>query len=144
MKMLAKRLVPEARLPEYAHPGDAGLDVFANESVSLQPGERRAVGTGVAVAIPDGAVGLVWEKSGRALAEGLGTMAGVIDAGYRGEVKVVLINHGDTPVSIAAGEKIAQLLVQPVVRAELEEVTELPSSQRGADGFGSTGITASR
>ena len=138
-----RRLDGGLPLPAYAHPGDAGLDLRAAEEVALGPGERALVPTGLAVAIPEGYVGLVHPRSGLAVRHGLGLVnaPGTIDAGYRGEVKVALVNHDRTAsVSLARGERIAQLVVQPVVSAEVVEVDGLPaSSSRGEGGFGSTG-----
>jgi dUTP pyrophosphatase len=136
-------LDPDLPLPSYAHPGDAGLDLLASEDIELKPGDRAAVATGVAVAIPPGYVGLVHPRSGRALKEGL-TVAnapGTIDSGYRGEVKVILVNlDRDAPVHIKRGDKIAQLIVQRVESVNLEEVERLSDSDRGARGFGSSGL----
>lgn len=129
-------------LPRRAHAGDAGLDLVAAEDVVLPPGGRTAVATGWAVAIPDGMAGFVVPRSGNALRHGL-TVAnapGLIDAGYRGELKVILINLGDEPFSIAAGDRIAQLVIAPVSLGAAVEVQELPESDgRGEGGFGSTG-----
>lgn len=138
-----KRLDAELPLPAYAREGDAGLDLLAAEPAHLKPGERAAVPTGIAVAIPNGFAGFVHPRSGRALKEGL-TVAnapGTIDAGYRGEIKVILVNlDPNDPIHIERGEKIAQLVVQRVESAELVEVRELPTSERGEGGFGSTGL----
>jgi dUTP pyrophosphatase len=139
MKILFKKLHQEARIPHYAHPGDAGMDVYTNEAKTLQPDERHAFSTGVCMEIPEGYVALVWDRSGRAIKEGLKTMAGVIDSGYRGEVKIALLNTSTTPVSINPGDKIAQILIQAIERAEIQEVAELSDTQRGEGGFGSTG-----
>ena len=125
-------------LPEYATDGAAGADLRAAESVALPAGGRAAVATGVSVEIPAGYVGLVWPRSGLAVRHGIDTLAGVIDSDYRGEVKVVLVNHGPEPWAIAAGDRIAQLLVQPVARARFTRAALAPSG-RGAGGFGSTG-----
>lgn len=137
-----KRLDPDLPLPTYARPRDAGLDLLAAEDVELKPGERVAVPTGIAVAIPEGFAGFVHPRSGRSLKEGL-TVAnapGTIDAGYRGELKVILVNLDPTqPIYIDRGEKIAQLVIQRVESAHLIEVRELPDSERGEGGFGSTG-----
>jgi dUTP pyrophosphatase len=135
------RLDAAAVLPRYAHPGDAGLDLVAARSVELAPGARAAVPTGLAVEVPDGWVGLVHPRSGLARRHGV-TVAnapGTIDAGYRGEVQVLLVNLGDEPVAIAAGDRIAQLLLQRVGRVQVIEVDELEDSVRGAGGFGSSG-----
>jgi dUTP pyrophosphatase len=126
-------------LPEYASPGCAGADLRASEPVVLAPGARAAVPTGVRLQIPSGHVGLVWPRSGLAVRHGIDTLAGVIDSDYRGEVRVVLVNHGEQPVAIAPGERVAQLLVQPVVRAVFVANTALGHTGRGEGGFGSTG-----
>ncbi len=144
IELAVRRLRGDAVLPSYAHPGDAGLDLVAVEAVRLGPGERAAVPTGLAVAIPDGWVGLVHPRSGLARRHGL-TVAnapGTIDAGYRGEVQVLLVNLGSDPVEVAAGERVAQLLLQEVGRAQVIEVEDLDETARGAGGFGSTGTTA--
>jgi dUTP pyrophosphatase len=137
-----RRLDPDLPLPAYAHPGDAGADLVAAEDVELGPGERRLVPTGIAIALPDGFVGLVHPRSG--LAHRLGVTVlnspGTVDAGYRGEIKVNLVNHDPSAtVKIARGDRIAQLLVQRVERATFQAVDELPETARGAGGHGSTG-----
>lgn len=137
-----QRLHPDAVRPAYAHPGDAGMDLVSVEQVTLRPGQRHAVATGWAMAIPDGWVGLVHPRSGLALRAGL-TVAnapGTIDAGYRGEVKVILVNHGAEPVRIEVGQRVAQLLLQQVGAATVVEVEHLDSTTRGSGGFGSTGV----
>ena len=137
----AVRLDPGLPLPAHAKPGDAGLDLPASEAVALEPGERRLVPTGLAVAIPEGHAGFVLPRSGLAMHKGVTVLnaPGLIDSGYRGELKVLLINHGAEAVSIERGERIAQLVIQPVARARLVEADRLPDSLRGAGGFGSTG-----
>jgi dUTP pyrophosphatase len=137
-----RRLDPDLPMPAYAHPGDAGADLVAAADVELAPGERRLVPTGIAVAIPDGYVGLVHPRSG--LAHRLGVTLlnapGTVDAGYRGEILVNLVNHDPAAtVRIARGDRIAQLLVQRVERAVFHPVDELPATVRGAGGHGSTG-----
>ena len=141
MDLPAVRLDRELPLPAYARPGDAGLDLRASESVKLEPGERRLVSTGLAIAIPEGHAGLVLPRSGLAMQKGVTVLnaPGLIDSGYRGEVKVLLINHGPVVVAIERGERIAQLVIQAVARARLVEVERLPDSARGGGGFGSTG-----
>ncbi len=142
MKIQVVRIDPELPLPAHAHAGDAGLDLYAAEDVSLEPRGRAAVRTGLAMAIPEGYAGFVLPRSGRALHEALGVVnsPGLIDSGYRGEVMVILINHGRRhSIRITRGEKIAQLVVQQVTRVEFVEVEELPGSERGEGGFGSSG-----
>jgi dUTP diphosphatase len=135
------RLRPDAKLPGSQHPGDAGLDLAAAEGVTVKPGERAMVPTGVAVAIPDGHAGLVLPRSGLASKRGL-TLAnapGLIDAGYRGEVICAVVNLDPLEaVEISAGDRIAQLVVVPVAFPEPTEVGELPHSERGEKGFGSS------
>jgi dUTP pyrophosphatase len=126
-------------LPGYASPGAAGADLRASEPVVLPPGGRAAVPTGVHLELPEGHVGLVWPRSGLAVRHGIDTLAGVIDADYRGEVRVVLVNHGAEPFSVAPGDRIAQILVQPVCRAVFTRREALAGSARGPGGFGSTG-----
>jgi len=133
------RVTGTGALPEYATPGAAGADLRAAEAVSLPPGGRAAVATGVHLEIPPGHVGLVWPRSGLAVRHGLDTLAGVIDSDYRGEVRVVLVNHGAETVALAPGDRIAQLLIQRVERADFARVDDLALSARGPDGFGSTG-----
>ncbi|MDD5083514.1 MAG: dUTP diphosphatase [Candidatus Moranbacteria bacterium] len=134
-----KKLHPEAKIPSRAHLDDAGVDLYSVETIVLKPGDRAGVKTGIAVAIPSGFVGLVWDKSGLALKSGITIMGGVIDAGYRGEIQVIVKNLGDEDVAIEVGHKIAQLLIQKVELCEVEEVDELGEADRGENGFGSTG-----
>ncbi|SCE74063.1 deoxyuridine 5'-triphosphate nucleotidohydrolase [Micromonospora coriariae] len=132
----------ELPLPAYAHPGDAGADLVAAADVELPPGARALVPTGVAIALPEGYVGLVHPRSGLAARLGVTVLnaPGTVDAGYRGEILVNLINHDrETPAKISRGDRIAQLVVQRVARARFEPVAELPGSQRGTGGHGSTG-----
>jgi dUTP pyrophosphatase len=126
-------------LPDYASAGAAGADLRARESVVLPPGGRAAVATGVHVEIPAGHVGLVWPRSGLAVRHGIDTLAGVIDSDYRGEVRVVLVNHGDAAFRIEPGDRIGQLLVQKVERASFSRAGSLAATSRGEGGFGSTG-----
>ena len=142
IRLNIKRLDPSVELPSYAYTGDAGLDLRANEDVLLQPFERRLVSTGLAVAIPEGYAGFVQPRSGMALRRGL-SMAntpGLIDAHYRGELKVCAVNlDAHEPIVIERGERIAQLVIQRVPVVELVEVDELDETDRGAGGFGSSG-----
>jgi dUTP pyrophosphatase len=128
-------------LPAYARPGDAGLDLYAAETVTLAPGARALVPTGIALAIPPGFAGLVLPRSGLALRHGVTVLntPGLIDAGYRGEVKALLVNHGPESVTLQRGDRIAQLVVQRVEHVTLEPVRDLAPSARGTGGFGSTG-----
>ena len=141
LDIAAVRLDGELPLPAYAKPGDAGLDLRASELARLEPGQRRLVPTGLAVAIPGGHAGFVLPRSGLAMQKGVTVLnaPGLIDSGYRGELKVLLINHGAEPVTIARGERIAQLVIQRVASVTLVEVERLPDSARGVGGFGSTG-----
>lgn len=142
MKLQIKRLDPSLPLPSYARAGDAGLDLLAAEDVTLAPGDRYAVSTGIALAIPEGYAGFVHARSGRALREGLAlaNAPGLIDSGYRGEVKVIVVNLDPSEkIEIKREEKIAQLVIQPVAQADIEVVAELSESERGEGGFGSTG-----
>ena len=144
VEVLLRRLDPELEAPGYAHPGDAGADLRSRESFLLAPGERRLVPTGVAIAVPDGHAAFVHPRSGLAARYGISIVnaPGTIDAGYRGEVCVCLVNTDrETAVRISRGDRIAQLVLQPVSRAVFVDVTELPDSSRGAGGYGSTGST---
>jgi dUTP pyrophosphatase len=143
MRISVKRLDPDLPLPHYARASDAGLDLHAAQRVVIEPGARALVGTGLAVAIPPGWAGLVLPRSGLALRHGVTVLnaPGLIDAGYRGEVKVLLVNHDPrATATLERGERVAQLIVQTVAAVELVEVDELPASERGAGGFGSTGF----
>jgi len=133
-----KRLKPEAKMPTYAHPGDVGMDLYSLESYILKPGERRIFFVGFALEFPDGYGAFVMDKSSTSKA-GLKTMGGVFDAGYRGEYNVQLINLSDTDYHIEVGDKIAQLVILPVMIQKPEEVSELSETVRGTGSFGSTG-----
>jgi dUTP pyrophosphatase len=137
-----RRLHPDLPLPAYAHPGDAGADLRAAEEVVLPPGGRAVVGTGMALAVPEGYAAFVHPRSGLAASHGITVVnaPGTIDAGYRGEVRVVLLNTDPAePFTVRRGDRIAQLVVQPVARVRFLGVDELPGTPRGAGGFGSTG-----
>jgi dUTP pyrophosphatase len=137
-----QRLDPDLPLPSYAHPGDAGADLLTTVDVTLAPGERALVPTGVALALPDGYVALVHPRSGLAARHGLSIVnaPGTVDAGYRGEIKVLLINQDPAEsIELRRGDRIAQLVVQRFERARFVEVAELPASVRGDGGYGSTG-----
>jgi dUTP pyrophosphatase len=139
MILKVKKLSPDAILPSYAHPGDAGMDIYANETVTVKPGQAIKIKTGIAMEIPDGYVGLMWDKSGVAFNHKLKTLSGVIDSGYRGESLVSLINLGTEPYIVEKGHKIVQMLIQKVERVKIIEADELSDTSRGNGGFGSTG-----
>jgi len=135
------------RLPVYAHPGDAGADLCAAEAVTLEPGERHTVATGVAIALPEGYAAFVVPRSGLAMRHGLTIVnaPGTVDAGYRGEIRVTVLNTDRSmPYDIAVGDRIAQLIVMPVTRAVFVPVDTLPDSHRGTAGFGSSGYTVTQ
>lgn len=136
-----QRLDPELPPPEPAHEGDAAVDLAAREGVTLSPGQRAMIPTGIAVAIPPGYGGLVIPRSGLAARHGISVVngPGLIDSGFRGEVHVIVVNLGSEPYTFARGDRMAQLMIVPALTPELVEVEELPSSSRGAGGFGSTG-----
>jgi dUTP pyrophosphatase len=143
--VLVQRIDADVPLPAYALPGDAGADIVTAENITLAPGERAVLPTGLAIALPDGFAAFVHPRSGLAARAGLGLVnaPGTIDSGYRGEIKVIVINHDPAePVHLARGERIAQIVVQRVEQAEFVEVTELPDSERGVGGHGSTGGAA--
>jgi dUTP pyrophosphatase len=141
MQLKVKRLNPRAILPAYARDGDAGLDLFAVDAFAIAPGASALVGTGIAIELPPGTEAQVRPRSGLALKHSVTVLntPGTVDEGYRGEVGVILINHGPTPFTIEAGMKIAQLVVSPRIQVEVTEVAALQDSARGAGGFGSTG-----
>ncbi len=141
MKIPLQLLDPEMRIPQTAHPGDAGVDLQARQTVELRPGERTLMPTGIAVAIPTGHVGLVAPRSGLAARHGIGVVnaPGVVDSGYRGEVKVILVNHGTEAVVLERGDRIAQLIIMPFVPPVFEEVDDLSGTSRADGGFGSSG-----
>ncbi len=142
VEVLVRRLDPDLPLPAYAHPGDAGADLVTTQDVVLEPGQRAMVPTGVAIALPAGYAAFVHPRSGLAHRFGVGVVnaPGTVDAGYRGEIKVLLVNHDRTDtVRLRRGDRIAQLVVQRVERARFHEVELLPGSARGEGGHGSTG-----
>lgn len=141
--VLIRRLSPDVPLPARGHPGDAGLDLVSTRDVTLQPGRRELVPTGVAVALPPGWYAAIVPRSGRAVRDGLGIVnsPGTVDAGYRGEIQVCLINlDPDRAIEVCRGDRIAQMVLQQVPNVRLHEVEQLPGSARGAGGFGSTGV----
>ena len=138
MELKGKKIHKDAKLPCCGHVGDAGLDLFSVTECVLKGGEARAISTGIQVAIPDGYVGLIWDKSGISL-KNVHRLAGVVDAGYRGEIKVVMTNLSTEAFSIEKGMKIAQMLIQPVVKVKVIDSEVLDDTSRGENGFGSTG-----
>jgi len=142
VQVLITRLDSSVPLPSYAKGGDAGVDLTTTIDFTLAPGERQLVPTGIAIALPDGYVALVHPRSGLALKSGITLVnaPGTVDAGYRGEISCILINHDRTEsISFKKGDRIAQLVIQKVERADFIELSQLPGSGRGSDGFGSTG-----
>lgn len=138
MKIKIKRLRPDIKMPNYAHPGDVGMDLYAAEETTIQPGSRAFVFNGFALEFEEGYGAIVKDKSSLSKA-GLHAIGGVFDAGYRGEYNVNLVNLSDAPYTIEKGDKVAQLVIVPIIRAELQEVDELGESARGTGAFGSTG-----
>jgi len=140
MKVKIKRLHETVKMPNYGHPGDVGLDLYnASETTTIQPGERHIFSCGFALEFPEGYAAIVKDKSSVPKEYGLHTMAGVYDAGFRGEYNVMMVNLGNEPATIEHAQKIAQLVILPVEHAELETVDELTDSSRGEGKFGSTG-----
>ena len=142
MKILWKRIDPTAQLPSYAHPGDAGMDIRSVDELTIPPGGRALGHTGLVMQLPPDAEAQVRPRSGLALKHGVTVLnaPGTIDAGYRGEVGVILANFGDAPFAVEKGMKVAQVVVARVERAEIEEVLETDETARGTGGFGSTGL----
>ncbi len=140
MVIKIKKLCDDAKIPCYSCPGDAGMDFYSNENAVLSSNERKLIGTGISIAIPEGYVGLIWDKSGLASKHGLKTMAGVIDSGYRGEIKILIHNLSESEYVVEKGKKVAQMLIQPVEQRDILEVADLDHSDRGEKGFGSTGL----
>lgn len=139
MQIKIKKLHVDAVMPEYAHPGDAGMDIRTITDAVLGPGEFTRIPTGLSIELPEGYVALIWDKSGLATNYALITLGGVIEHTYRGEYQIGVINLGTEPYTFRKGDKIAQLLIQPVVTAEPVEVDELSETVRGTGAFGSTG-----
>jgi len=142
MTVKFRKIDPEASLPSYAHPGDAGMDVRSVEDAVIAPGARKLVRTGLVMVLPPGYEAQVRPRSGLALKSGVTVLntPGTIDEGYRGEVGVILANFGEAPFKVVKGAKIAQIVVAPCTRAEIEETSEVDDTVRGAGGFGSTGV----
>lgn len=146
LDVLVQRVDPDVALPRYAHPGDAGLDLVTTEAATLAPGERALLPTGIAIALPDGYAAFVHPRSGLAVKYGVSLLnaPGTVDAGYRGQIQVSIVNLDPTQsITFAAGDRIAQLVVQRVERVRFHEVDTLPGSARADGGFGSTGVGTS-
>ncbi len=139
MLIKVKKLDDSLKDISYAKEGDAGFDLYAREEVIIAPGSHTAIPTGVALEIPDGYAGLIWDKSGLSIKNALKVLGGVVDAGYRGEVMVGMVNLGTEPYTFAKGDKVAQMLIQKVEQASFEVVDVLSESHRGETGFGSSG-----
>ena len=142
MHVRIAKIHPDAIVPHYVHPGDSGMDVYSIEEVIIPPGQTALVRTGLKIAVPEGYEAQMRPKSGLALKHAISLLntPGTIDSGYRGEIRVILINHGQQPYHVEKQSKIAQLVICPVIRAEILEVTELDDTTRGAGSFGSTGV----
>lgn len=136
MKIKAKKLHKDAIIPVHLLHGDAGLDLCSVENVTIRPSQRYAVATGLSFELPEGYVALIWDKSGLALKKGIKTMGGVIEYTYRGEYKIIVLNTSKEDFIVKKGDKIAQMLVQPVMSVEVEEVDELSETERGSHAFG--------
>lgn len=139
MQLKIKKIHPEAKLPKYATSGDAGMDLFAVEEVSVEPGEIVRIKSGVAMEIPEGYVGLCWDKSGLSMKHGIKVLAGVIDSSFRGELVMAVINLGKDTYTFEKGHKVMQMLIQKVEHVEIMETNDLSETERGEGGFGSTG-----
>jgi len=140
MKIQIKKIIPEATVLRFAQNGDAGMDLFSIEEKILRPGERFSCRTGIAIKIPEGYAGLIWDKSGPSHKFGIKILGGVFDSNYTGEYLIGLVNLGQENFEIKKGQKIAQVIFQKIEMPEIEEVVELPETNRGAGAFGSTGI----
>ena len=140
MPLYIQRLTMTAKIPTRATDRAAGLDLYADAKVTVSPGDRALVSTGIAVAIDPGQAGVIWPRSGMATKFGMDTGAGLIDEDYRGEIRVLLFNHGDDPYYVEQGDRIAQLVIQPVMKPTIYDVAELPETERGENGFGSSGV----
>lgn len=139
MNIFIKKLHAHAKIPTFAHPGDAGMDMYTIDDVTVPPMERVQIKTGIALQIPEGYVGLIWDKSGLSHKKGLKVLGGVVDAGYRGEIFIGVVNLGVEPIVLEAGDKVAQMLTQKVEHPNMIEVAELAETERGVGAFGSTG-----
>lgn len=140
MKVKIKRLDKTIEVPKYVHEGDAGFDIRSGEDVLIKAGEKVIISTKLSMSVPEGYVGLIWDRSGLAARNSLHCLSGVLDSGYRGEIKVIMVNLSEEDFHIEKGMRIAQMLIQPCIRARLEEVDTLSETKRGDGRFGSTGF----
>lgn len=142
MKLYVQRINDKAKLPMYAHNGDAGMDLFSVDEVEIQPGERMLIHTGIKIQLPENTEAQIRPRSGLALKNGITVLntPGTIDEGYRGEIGVILINNGKETFKVSQGMKIAQMVIKPVIRVDVVSINELENSERGEGGFGSTGV----
>lgn len=140
MKIQIKKIHPDAIIPKFALNGDVGMDLFSIQDAEIKPGERISCGTGIAIKIPEGYAGLIWDKSGPSHKFGIKTLGGVFDSNYTGEYLIGMVNLGKEAFKIEKGQKIAQVLIQKIETPEIEEVEELEQTNRGDGAFGSTGI----
>lgn len=140
MKIQVKKLTPDAKLPVFGREGDAGMDLYSSQEVVLKPGQRISCKTGIAIKIPEGYVGLIWDKGGPSHKFGIKTLGGVYDSNYTGEYLIGLVNLSQEDFNIKKDQKIAQLLVQKIESPQIEEVDEIPKTNRGEQRFGSSGI----
>lgn len=139
LKLKIKRLLKNAKIPDYHYEGDAALNLYSIENILLKPNEHTGIKTGIAIAILDGYAGLIWDRSGLSIKHGIKTLGGVIDSGYRGEIIVGVINMSKNDYQVQKGDKIAQIIIQKIENVSVEEVSELNETQRGEKGFGSSG-----
>tara|TARA_R110000824_G_scaffold2286_2_gene10688 strand:- start:45 stop:560 length:516 start_codon:yes stop_codon:yes gene_type:complete len=139
-KILVKKLEESAKTPRKANSSDAGFDLYASQAATIPPGDRHKISTGISIAIPLGFVGLIWPRSGSAMKFGIDTLAGVIDSEYRGEICVILQNHGSLPYAVSPGDRIAQMIISKIPDFKMELSDSLDNTNRGTGGFGSTGV----
>lgn len=142
MKVLIEKTDKNARIPEYAHPGDAGMDLYSVDTCDIEPGEIKLIHTGIKIQLPENTEAQIRPRSGLALKNGITVLntPGTIDEGYRGEIGIVIINHGKERFTVEIGTKIAQMVIKPVLKIEIEETQKIDNTERGEGGFGSTGL----
>ncbi|MDF2545790.1 MAG: dut [Anaerosolibacter sp.] len=142
MKLYIEKINEKAQLPSYAHPGDAGLDLFSIDNTTITPGEIKLIHTGIKIQLPHNTEAQIRPRSGLALKNGITVLntPGTIDEGYRGEIGIIIINHGTDEFIVTEGMKIAQMVIKPIIKVQVEQVEKLTDSERGSGGFGSTGL----